>query len=302
MIRSFQDIVLRAGSLPPQRVAVLYPDDPDVMKAVKEGKRRTYIDPILIGNKPHVQAVSDEIGFDLDDVEIVHIEDEQTGADFCVDQVINGNVGFIIKGKILTTYMYRSLIKATRKLKPDETPCTICYHQIKGLNKLFAITDPGVNIRPGLTVKWKILNNALSVLRRLGFDRVRVMILSAERNLSPDLISAKEGEILRNRFLEQNHDTKISIAQEMNILEAFGDTPFKEDTFPDLFLVPNIETGNILVKTIDHLLLGFRQCVTVGAGIITLMPSRSDGYEERILNMAFGTVLTNNANNNPELP
>lgn len=301
MIRSFQEILLRAGSLPPQRVAVLYPDDPDVMKAVKEGMRRKYIEPILIGIKPNIHAIAREIGLDLNSIEIIHIENEQKGADFCVDQVIEGKVGFIIKGKILTTYMYRSLIKATRKLKPDEIPCTICFHQTKGLSKIFAITDPGVNIKPDIKKKFKILNNAISVLRKLEFDRVRIMILSARREVSPDLISAREGEILRNMFLEQNHDSIISIDNEINIIEAFGNKPFKEDNFPDLFLVPNIETGNILVKTIDHLILGFRQCVTVGAGIITLMPSRSDGYEERILNMAFGTVLTNNSNKNLEL-
>jgi phosphate butyryltransferase len=302
MIRSFQEIVLRAGSLPPQKVAVLYPDDPDVMKAVKEGRRRNYIDPILIGIKPNMQAVAGKIGFDLNDVEIVHIEDEQKGADFCVDQVIDGKVGFIIKGKILTTYMYRSLIKATKKLKPDEAPCTICYHQIKGVDKLFAITDPGVNIRPDIQTKFKILNNAISLLRRLEFDRIRVMILSAKREISRDLTSAKDGEILRNMFLEHNNDGTVSIDKEINLIEAFGNKLCKTDTFPDLFLVPNIETGNILVKAIDHLLLGFRQCVTVGAGIITLMPSRSDGYEERILNMALGTVLANNSRNNLELP
>ena len=301
MIRSFQDILLRAGSLPPQRVAVLYPDDPDVMKAVKEGMRRKYIEPILIGVKPNIQAIASEIGLDLNSIEIIHIEDEQKGADFCVDQVIEGKVSFIIKGKILTAYMYRSLIKATRKLKPDEIPCTICFHQTKGLNKIFAITDPGVNIKPDIKKKFKILNNAISVLKRLEFDRVGVMVLSARREVSPDLISAREGEILRNMFFEHNDDGIISIDNEINIIEAFGNKPFKEDKFPNLFLVPNIETGNILVKTIDHLILGLRQCVTVGAGIITLMPSRSDGYEERILNMAFGAVLTHNSNKNLKL-
>lgn len=302
MIRSFQDILLRAGSLPPQRVAVLYPDDPDVMKAVQEGMKRKYIDPTLIGIQPNIQAVAGQIDFDLKGVEIVHIEDAQKSADFCVDQVMDGTVGFIIKGKILTTYMYRSLIKATKKLKPDETPCTICFHQINGLNKLFAVTDPGVNIRPDLKTKFKILNNAVSVLRKLEFDRIRVMILSAKRKLNLDLISAREAEILKNMFLEQNPDSMISIDNEINILDAFGNRPVKENDFPDLFLVPNIDTGNILAKTIDHLLLGFRQCLTVGAGIITLMPSRSDGYEERLLNMAFGTVLTDNLTKKPELP
>lgn len=301
MIRSFQEVLSKAESLPPQRVAILYPDDLDVMKAVKEGMRRKYINPLMVGVKPNIQAFARKVGLNLSGTEIIHIEDEQKGADFCVDQVIEGNVGFIIKGNILTTYMYKSLIKATKKLKPKETPCTICFHQVKGLNKLFAITDPGVNIRPDLRKKFKILNSAVSFLRRIGFNRIRAMVLSARREISPDLISARDGENLRAMFLDQGETRDIFIDKEMNIIEAFNNKPLKKNEFPDLFLMPNIETGNILVKMIDHLILGFRQCVTIGAGIIILMPSRSDGYEERILNMAFGTVLTQNSNKNLDL-
>jgi len=66
---------------------------------------------------------------------VVHIEDEQKGADFCVDLVTDGKAGFIIKGKILTTYMFRSLIKGTMRLKQNETLSGVSIHQVKGLNK-----------------------------------------------------------------------------------------------------------------------------------------------------------------------
>ena len=76
-------------------------------------------------------------------------------------------------------------------------------------------------------------------------------------------------------------------------MAAFPDGEIRTEGFPDIFLVPNIEAGNILVKTIDHLLLGVRQCTTIGGGgLITITPSRSDGYEERMISIALGIVLS----------
>ncbi len=290
MIRSFQDILSKAESLPPQRAAILFPHDQAVMLAVKEGISLNYIEPILVGLKPNIHAVAREVKLDLKGIKIVHIEDKQKGADFCLDQVVEEKVRLVIKGNILTTYLYRSLIKATKLLNPDHVPCTLVFSQVRDINKLFVITDPGVNIQPDLETKLKMLTNAVSILKGLGCEKPRVMVLSAQREIDQDLISSKEGRRLRDISL-MNGNIDYLIDEHRNLIQAFCSRPLKEDEFPDIFLTPNIETGNILVKSIDHLGIGLRQAVTVGAGIIILTPSRSDGYEERILNMAFGAVL-----------
>jgi len=284
MIRSFQDILSKAESLPPQRAAILFPHDQAVMLAVKEGISLNYIEPILVGLKPNIHAVAREVKLDLKGIKIVHIEDKQKGADFCLDQVVEEKVRLVIKGNILTTYLYRSLIKATKLLNPDHVPCTLVFSQVR------EITDPGVNIQPDLETKLKMLTNAVSILKGLGCEKPRVMVLSAQREIDQDLISSKEGRRLRDISL-MNGNIDYLIDEHRNLIQAFCSRPLKEDEFPDIFLTPNIETGNILVKSIDHLGIGLRQAVTVGAGIIILTPSRSDGYEERILNMAFGAVL-----------
>ena len=294
MIRNFQEVLSRAESLPPQRAVILFPHDQAVMRAVKEGLRHNYIDPVLVGIKPNIQAVAKEVKLDLKGIEVIHIEDKQKGADLCLDQAIEGKVGLVIKGNILTTYLYRSLIKATKILNPDHVPCTLVFSQVSGINKLFVITDPGVNIRPDLETKLKMLTNAVSILKGLGYKKPRVMILSAQREIGQDLISSREGERLRDISL-MNGNIEYLIDEHRNLVQTFGSQPFKVDEFPDLFLAPNIETGNILVKSIDYLGVGLRQALTAGAGIIILTPSRSDGYEERILNMAFGAVLAYSA-------
>ena len=43
---------------------------------------------------------------------------------------------------------------------------------------------------------------------------------------------------------------------------------------------------------------GIRQCVTVGAGLIALTPSRSDGYKARMGNLALGLVLSESSGRN----
>ncbi len=72
-------------------------------------------------------------------MEIIHQEDPQEAANLCLDMVIRGEARFVVKGNILTTYLYRALINATKILAPDQIPCTLCFHQVQGINKIFVI-------------------------------------------------------------------------------------------------------------------------------------------------------------------
>jgi len=142
MYKDFDEIAVRARELGPKRVAILFPDDAAVMRATAEGMREGLIRPVLIGEKGHIEAVAKEAHLPIEDVEVNDQSDPQGAANLCLDMVIRGEVSFVVKGNILTTYLYRALIRATRQLAPDQTPCTLCFHQAPGINKIFVITDP----------------------------------------------------------------------------------------------------------------------------------------------------------------
>jgi phosphate butyryltransferase len=289
--RNFQEIVAKARQLGPYKVAVLSPEHPEVMRAIADGIKEGLIEPLLVGSGRAIRSVAREASLSLDHIEIVDQEDPQRAADLCLDSVIKGKTSFIIKGNILTTYLYRALIRATTRLAPGQSPSTFCIHQIQGLDKIFMITDPGVHIRPDLECKQKILDNSLGVMRRLGCNEPRVMVLAAPHMDGSMSVPAQEADELR-RLARAGKWGKCDIYSAKNLSELFPDRIVRTENFPDIFLVPNIETGNILVKGIDHLGLGIRQPATVGAGIIVLTPSRSDGYELRLSNLALGMVLT----------
>ncbi len=293
MYHNFEEIVANAKEIGPRKVAVLFPDDPDVMRAVKDGIKEGLIEPVLVGDRPRIESVAHEINLSLQDTEILNQEDPQEAADLCLDMVKTGKVAFVVKGNILTTYLYRALIRTTKQLAPDQAPCTLCFHEAPGIDKIFIITDPGVNILPDLTLKEKILVKAVNVLHGLGCGRPKVMVLAAYHGDESNTSSERDAVALR-QLAGEGRLGECEVLTAQNLYQAFPDRKVQTEDFPDIFLVPNIETGNILVKTIDHIVLGKRQGMTVGASVLST-PSRSDGYEVRMTNLALGLVLSTTA-------
>ena len=272
MYKNFDEIIEKARDLGPKRAAILFPDDAEVMQATMEGMREGLIAPVLVGEKEHITALARNNELPLEKVEIINQGDPQEAANLCLDMVIRGEVSFVVKGNVLTTYLYRALIRATRQLAPDQTPCTLCFHQLPGINKIFVVTDPGVNILPDLNCKQKILTNAIRVLHALGCDSPHVMVLSARRIDGGSSTFSHDAKELR-RLGDEGKFGRCQIDAATNLFEILDEGGISGKRFPDIFLVPNIEAGNILVKCIDHILGGIRQCVTVGAGLTVLTPS-----------------------------
>jgi phosphotransacetylase len=290
MYRNFEEISKKAKERGPCRVSILFPDDPDIMRVAVDGMREGLIKPVLVGHSNRIKQIAREANLPLSQIEIREEEDPQEASNLCLNMAKKGEVSFVVKGNILTTYLYKALIKITKKILTDQIPCTLCFHHIPGLEKIFVITDGGVNIHPNLETKKKILANGINVLQRLGCNRPRIMVLATPCILDETSSYSKDAEVLRELSLSGDlGQCEIDFAK--NLHEAFPEWTLQAERFPDVFLVPNIETGNILVKSIDHLGIGIRQCVTVGAGIFILTPSRSDGYEARMMNLSLGIVL-----------
>jgi len=291
MYRNFKEIEKRAIKLGPKKVAVLFPDDSDVLRSLIDGNRKGLIHPVLIGNRNRIKKVAAQKNLSLNGFEFIDQIDPQDAANQCIELVRTNRVSFVVKGKIITSFLYRSLIRHTQEFAPDQVPCTLCFHQAQGIEKIFVVTDPGVNVYPDITVKQKILNNAITVLHRMGCRQPKVMILAANHYNGTVSTAQKDADIL-SRLVRKDSIGKCRIGDSRNFIEAFGNQIIDTASFPDIFLVPNIDAGNILVKSIDHLGGGIRQCVTVGGGISVLTPSRSDGYSARIKNLALGVVLS----------
>jgi phosphate butyryltransferase len=291
MYRNFKEIEEKARKLGPKPVAVLFPDSPDVMKAVFEGADQGLIQPILVGDRTKIEIVTQQFDIKPNGYKIIDEKEPQKAADRCIDMARTGMVAFVVKGNIITSYLYRSLIRHTKINAPDQVPCTLCFHHADNIKKVFTITDPGVNINPDVSIKRKILKNAVNAQHRMGCENPRVMIISSDHISGSNEKMRKDTEVLR-QYIKDNKMGRCRLSNTNNLYSEFPNHRIETDNFPDIFLVPNIDAGNILVKSIDHIGGGIRQCVTVGGDITVLTPSRSDRSADRILNLSLGIILS----------
>lgn len=297
MIRTLDDITRLAKEKGPKRLAVLAPEDGEFMQAVKQSRQNGYIEPVLIGDKKKMERIADEVEFDISHVEKIFEVDRQAIADLGTNMLFAGEVDIETKGQIPTSYIYRSIIKEESKAGAGKTISVVSFWEIPELNRLVAFTDTGVNINPDWRTKAEVIKNAVFLFHLLGYSRPKVSILSGQREIGGSVGSYQDAELLK-KAADSGDLGECEITPATSFSEIFlgqkGQLTSYEDiniaNLPEILLVPNLDTGNILVK-LDFLLdVTRRSLVVTSKGPVTV-PSRSDFSDSVMGEIAMGVVV-----------
>ena len=312
LIRSFADIDRIASEKGPKTLAVLAPEDEEFMRAIKRSSHEKIIRPVLIGNKERMESVADKVEFDISRIEKIFEEDRQSIADLGISRLFAGTVDIISKGQIPTSYVYRSVIQAKSRIKDRRTISVISLWEIPGVDRLIIFTDTGVNIDPSFHAKVNIIRNAVHFSNLLGYARPRVGIISGERGIGESMRSWQDATRLREAAL--SGDLGIcEVVEATSFMEmVLGKSNTLEDyeyidmtKLPDILLVPNLDTGNILVKLDFFIDVNRRSLVSTSKGPV-IIPSRSDDRDSIAGQLALGVVaadrIKNGTNENDRHP
>ena len=272
----------------PRTLVVMAPEDEEFMAAVKESAEKGYARPVLIGDRDILARLADQVQYDISGTEQIYEKDRQAIADLGISMLFSGEVDVAGKGQIPTAYVYRAIIREESKIGKGRLISVVSLWDIEGLDHLTGFTDTGMNITPDLRAKMDILRNAVFLFHLLGYPRPKISILSGKRDYDEDIPSYREAVELR----------KSAAAGELGECEVWehlvsGDVlsrpAFRQDEidiaraeFPEIMLVPNLATGNILCKldfAMNH--VRRRSIITTSRGSI-IVPSRAD-FRDAIL-------------------
>ncbi len=296
MIRSFSDIDRIAGEKGPKKLAVLAPEDEEFMNAIKLCTLKGIVEPVLIGNRERIERVADAVEFDIGSIATIFEEDRQTIANRGTALCFSGEVDIACKGQIPTAYVYRSIIRENARAGGSRTISVISLWEIPGLNRLIALTDTGVNIRPDGEAKAEILRSAVSFFHLFGYPKPRIAALTGKRGIDGTLASYRDMITLRERatagdlgvceILEETSFSEIFLGKEGSFVN-FDDA--RLERLPDIILIPHLDTGNILVK-LDFFLDVIRRSLVMTVKGPVIIPSRSDLCDRIAGELALGVV------------
>lgn len=282
MIRSLKDIESLVKGKPAGRIVVAAAHDENVLASIKEVYDKGHAEPVLIGDKDRIFHCADAVGLDTSRINIIKEPDDIQSVRLAVNMVNNGEADILMKGFIQTSDLMRVVVDKEKGLRTNRILSHLGLYEVGNYPKLLIITDGGINIAPDLKQKAEIIQNAVNVANRLGIERPKVAVLSAVEVINPSMQSTIDAAVLskmsqRGQITNCIIDGPLGMDNAINLdaaLHKHIESEVAGDA--DILIVPNIEAGNILVKSFVFLYNVHSCGLIVGAKVPLVVTSRSD--------------------------
>jgi phosphate butyryltransferase len=294
---SLEELLIYASSGPRRRIAVAAAADLHVLEAVKKACELKIVNAILIGNRDEIVSILESINFPKEGIEIIDESDPVLACVKAVSLIRNGNAEILMKGMVPTATLLKEVLNKEYGLRKAETLSHFALFQTSYYHKLLGISDAAMNISPKAAEKVTIIENAVEIMHKIGVENPKVAILAPLETVNPKITSTVDAEILtqmnrknqiRNCIIHgplalDNAISKDAAAQKGIISEVAGDA--------DILISPDLNSGNILYKSMIFLSDGIVAAIITGATAPIVLTSRADSEINKLYSIALAASL-----------
>jgi phosphate acetyltransferase len=293
----FDELVARAQQEPPVVTAVVHPCDQVSLESALEGARLKLIRPILVGRTQKIQQEAARDGLDLAGLEVVDAEHSHDAARKAVELVRAGRAEALMKGSLHTDELMSAVVARDTGLRTARRISHCFIMDVPGHPEPLVITDAAVNIAPDLKDKVDIVQNAIDLAHALGAREVRVAILSAMETVNPAVPSTVEAAALC-KMADRGQITGAVLDGPLALDNAISPeaAAIKKIDSPvagraNVLVVPDLEAGNMLAKSLSFLAGADAAGIVLGAKVPIILTSRADAEITRLASCAVASLL-----------
>ena len=268
------------------------------MESVHKAVQHELINPVFIGNESEIKKHAEKLNWDISKYKIINEKDENSTASIAAKLASEGKTKIIVKGHIHTDVLIKAVLKRNLNLIGKKRLSHIWHMTLDTDDKPFIITDGVVNVLPKLEVKMHILKNAVDFANKIGISRPKVSVLSATEEVLESVPSSLEADIITKKAKEENINADVfgPLAFDNSVSKkSAAIKKIKNDVAgnTDILLVPNVESGNALVKMMVYFMGACAAGVVLGCKAPVVITSRSDESEARLASIAAAVVALN---------
>jgi phosphate acetyltransferase len=293
----FHELVAKAQKHAPLKVAVAHPCDQVSLESVVEAAKMKLIEPILVGPEQRIREVASKHKLDISSFEIVDADYSQESADKAVELVREGRAEALMKGSLHTDELMAAVVKRETGLRTARRISHCFVMDVPGHDQPLIITDAAVNISPDLKSKVDITQNAIDLAHALTTNEVRVAILSAMESVNPDVPSTLEAAALC-KMADRGQITGAVLDGPLALDNAISQeaAAIKKISSPvagraNVLVVPDLEAGNMLAKSLSFLADADAAGIVLGAKVPVILTSRADEEMARLASCAVAQLL-----------
>ena len=293
----YDRLISTARGLPALRVAVVHPTDEVSLQGALAAAAMGLMIPVLVGPPARIDAAATALGVDLTEVARVDAPHSHAAADTAVALVLRGEVDAIMKGSLHTDELMGAVVRREGGLRTARRISHCFVMDVPGHARPLIISDAAINIAPTLEEKVDIVQNAIDLAHALQLPDVRVAVLSSMETVNPKVPSTLEAAAL------------CKMADRGQITGAMLDGPLAMDNAidpeaarikgivstvagrADVLIVPNLDAGNMLAKSLTFLAGAYAAGIVLGAKVPIILTSRADSEEARLASCALASMV-----------
>ena len=265
------------------------------MMSVMDAVNENLITPTFIGNKEEIEKCALELNFDISEFEILDEKNENKTAVIAAELASKEKIKIIVKGHIHTDVLMREVIKKKYNLISKTRLSHIWHMTLDKEDKPLIITDGALNVSPNVKTKMHILKNVINFCNRIGNERPKVSILSATEEVLDSVQSSLDAKEITELAKKENLKADVfgPLAFDNSISKKSAEIKGIKNVVAgnsDVLLVPNVETGNALVKIMVYFMGACAAGVVVGGKVPVVITSRSDVATARLASIAAAVV------------
>lgn len=293
---NLDSLIERATQYEEKTVAVAAAEDQEVIEAVAHALKRNLANFLLFGDKEKILAIIEvnhpEIA-NSEKVTIVHTNSQASAAEHAVKAVKLNEANVLMKGNVPTATILKAVLNKEYGLRTGSVLSHVAVFEIGGYDRFTIITDAAMNIAPDLDQKVQIINNSVQIARSIGIETPLVAPIAAVEVVNPAMqatLDAASLTIMNKRGQIKNCivDGPLALDNAVSSIAA-EHKGIKSEVAgqADILLVPTIEVGNALYKSLIYFANAKVGAVIAGAKAPIVLTSRADSAESKLYSLAL---------------
>ena len=296
VLKNLNDLKRIVEGVPRKKLVLAAAQDQHSLGAVVRAWKDNIIEPILIGDKEGIQNICISYNYDIADLRIIDEPDTEMSVEMAVRMISSKEADILMKGKVGSSILLKCVLNKEWGLRTGNLLSHFALFEVETYHKVIAVTDVAMNIAPNLQEKIAIVNNSVACLNKLGYSMPKIAVLGAVEMVNENMGATLDAALLskmnqrdqiKNCIIDGPlaFDNAVSMesAQQKEIRsEVAGDT--------DLLLMPDIEVGNVLYKSLVFFAKAKVASIILGALVPIVLTSRSDSeqakYDSILLSVA----------------
>lgn len=289
-------LISRATANKKRTIAVAAAEDVEVIEAIAMAVELNLANFMLYGNEDEISEILDAghkglIGHP--GIKILAAPNNTSAAEMAVKAVHSGDADVLMKGNLPTALILKAVLNKEFGLRTGSILSHVAVFEIAGYDRLTLVTDAAMNIAPELDQKVQIIKNAVSIAHAIGVDTPKAAVLAAVEVVNPAMQATLDAAVLtamnkRGQITGCIIDGPLALDNAVSMLAAEHKGIHSEVAgAADILVVPGIESGNVLYKSLVYFANAKVGAVIAGAKAPIVLTSRADSAESKLYSLAL---------------